>query len=29
MAKIHVHEFISLDGVIENPGWTFRLRFRP
>jgi len=23
MGKIAVHEFISLDGVIENPSWTF------
>src|SRR3712207_1431928 len=23
MGRIHVHEFISLDGVIENPAWTF------
>src|SRR3712207_1590823 len=29
MARIHVHEFISLDGVIENPAWTFEYGFDP
>jgi dihydrofolate reductase len=24
MRKLIVTEFVSLDGVIENPGWTFR-----
>jgi dihydrofolate reductase len=27
MGKIAVHEFISLDGVIENPQWTFEYGF--
>ena len=29
MGKIKVHEFISLDGVIENPRWTFEFGFDP
>lgn len=29
MGRIHVHEFISLDGVIENPAWTFDYGFDP
>ena len=29
MGKIHVHEFISLDGVIESPTWTFDYGFDP
>jgi dihydrofolate reductase len=29
MAAIKVHEFISLDGVIENPAWTFEFGFDP
>lgn len=28
-AKIVVHEFISADGVFENPGWTFEFGFTP
>ena len=27
MGKILVHEFISLDGVIEKPVWTFQFPF--
>jgi dihydrofolate reductase len=26
---VRVHEFISLDGVFENPGWTFEYGFDP
>src|SRR3954471_7181244 len=26
---IHVHEFISLDGVIDTPTWTFDFGFDP
>ena len=26
MRKVVVSEFISLDGVIENPGWTFQFQ---
>ncbi len=26
---IHVHEFISLDGVIDTPSWTFEYGFPP
>jgi dihydrofolate reductase len=29
MGKIKVHEFISLDGVFENPRWTFEFPFDP
>lgn len=29
MGKIKVHEFISLDGVIEDPRWTFEFGFDP
>lgn len=29
MAKIAVHEFISLDGVFEDPRWTFEHGFDP
>src|SRR5580765_5920385 len=29
MGAIHVHEFISLDGVIEAPSWTFEFGFDP
>jgi dihydrofolate reductase len=29
MGKILVHEFISLDGVYENPAWTFDYPFDP
>lgn len=29
MGKIAVHEFISLDGVIEDPKWTFEFGFDP
>ena len=29
MGRIAVHEFISLDGVIETPTWTFEYRFAP
>jgi dihydrofolate reductase len=29
MGAIKVHEFISLDGVIENPAWTFEFGFDP
>ena len=29
MGKIKVHEFISLDGVIENPRWTAEFGFDP
>ena len=29
MGKIQVHEFISLDGVYENPSWTFDYGFDP
>jgi dihydrofolate reductase len=29
MGKIAVHEFISLDGVIEDPKWTFEHGFDP
>jgi len=28
-AKIVVHEFISIDGVFENPSWTFEFGFDP
>ena len=29
MGTIAVHEFITLDGVIESPGWTFEYGFDP
>jgi dihydrofolate reductase len=29
MGAIHVHEFISLDGVIDEPTWTFDYGFDP
>ena len=29
MGKIAVHEFVSLDGVFENPGWTADFGFDP
>ncbi len=29
MAEIHVHEFMSLDGVIDAPTWTFDYGFHP
>ena len=29
MGAIHVHEFISLDGVIDAPTWTFEYGFDP
>ena len=29
MGAIKVHEFISLDGVIEDPSWTFEFGFDP
>ena len=29
MGKIAVHEFVSLDGVFENPSWTFEYPFDP
>ncbi|MGO4598610.1 dihydrofolate reductase family protein [Terrabacter sp. 2RAF25] len=29
MGRIEVHEFISLDGVYENPGWTAEYPFDP
>ncbi len=29
MGDIHVHEFISLDGVIDAPTWTFDYGFDP
>lgn len=29
MATIAAHEFISLDGVIESPSWTFEFGFDP
>ena len=29
MGAIHVHEFVSLDGVIEAPSWTFEFGFDP
>ncbi|RZS40749.1 dihydrofolate reductase [Herbihabitans rhizosphaerae] len=29
MGAIAVHEFISLDGVIEDPSWTFEYGFDP
>ena len=29
MGEIHVHEFLSLDGVMEDPSWTFEFGFDP
>jgi dihydrofolate reductase len=29
MGEIHVHEFMSLDGVIDTPSWTFEFGFDP
>jgi dihydrofolate reductase len=29
VGAIHVHEFISLDGVIDTPSWTFEFGFDP
>jgi dihydrofolate reductase len=29
MGQVHVHEFMSLDGVIEAPSWTFEYGFDP
>jgi dihydrofolate reductase len=29
MGAIHVHEFMSLDGVIDEPAWTFDYGFDP
>jgi dihydrofolate reductase len=29
MGAIHVHEFMSLDGVIDQPTWTFEYGFDP
>jgi dihydrofolate reductase len=29
MGEIHVHEFITVDGVIESPTWTFDYGFHP
>ena len=29
MAEIHVHEFMSLDGVIDTPTWTAEYGFHP
>ena len=29
MGGIHVHEFMSLDGVIDEPTWTFEYGFDP
>jgi dihydrofolate reductase len=29
MGEIHVHEFMSLDGVIDAPTWTFEYGFDP
>jgi dihydrofolate reductase len=29
MGAIHVHEFMSLDGVIDAPAWTFDYGFDP
>jgi dihydrofolate reductase len=29
MGSIHVHEFMSLDGVIDTPTWTFEYGFDP
>ncbi|HLK44646.1 MAG TPA: dihydrofolate reductase family protein [Acidimicrobiales bacterium] len=29
MAEIHVHEFTTLDGVVDAPTWTFEFGFDP
>ena len=29
MGAVHVHEFISLDGVVDTPSWTFTYGFDP
>jgi dihydrofolate reductase len=29
VGEIHVHEFMSLDGVIDEPTWTFDFEFLP
>ena len=29
MGVVHVHEFMSLDGVIDAPKWTFDYGFTP
>jgi len=29
MGEVHVHEFMSLDGVIDEPTWTFDYGFDP
>ena len=29
MGEIHVHEFVSADGVIDAPAWTFEYGFDP
>ena len=29
MGAVHVHEFMSLDGVIDAPTWTFDYGFDP
>jgi dihydrofolate reductase len=29
MGELHVHEFMSLDGVIDTPTWTFEYGFDP
>jgi dihydrofolate reductase len=29
MGALHVHEFMSLDGVIDTPSWTFDYGFAP
>jgi len=29
MGEIHVHEFMSLDGVVDTPTWTFEYGFDP
>src|SRR3954463_12468412 len=29
MGEIHVHEFMTLDGVVDAPTWTFEYGFDP
>ena len=29
MGEIHVHEFMTLDGVVDTPAWTFEYGFDP
>ena len=29
MGEIHVHEFMTLDGAVDNPAWTFEYGFDP